>query len=88
MPDVVLEVAFGWAALLLLAGGILLLRAGDALRRILVLDVLVSLIIVLLTALSYREGVSYYIDGALALALLAFTSTIVAARYLIRGRPF
>lgn len=31
---------------------------------------------------------SRYIDAALALALLALTSTLVAARYVTRGGPF
>ncbi len=88
MPDAVLDVAFGWATLLLIGGGILLLRARDALRRILALDVLVAFVIALLTILSYRRDVSYYIDAALALALLALTSTLVAARYVTRGGPF
>ena len=38
--------------------------------------------------LSYLRDVSYYIDAALALALLALTSTLVAARYVTRGGPF
>ena len=88
MSDIVLVVALGWATLLVLAGGMLLLRADDILHRILALDVLVSLVILLLTILSYLNDVSYYLDAALALALLSFTATIVAARYVTRGRPF
>ena len=88
MPDIVLEVAFGWAALLLVGGGVLLLRAQSTLQRVLVLDVLVSIVIALLTILSYLRGVSYYIDAALALALLSFTATLVAANHVVRGRPF
>ena len=37
--------------------------------------------IALLTLLSYLRDVSYYIDAALALALLSFTATLVAARH-------
>ena len=88
MPDLVIEIAFGWTTLLLVGGGVLLLRADDALHRILALDVLVAIIIALLTILSYLRDVSYYIDAALALALLSFTATLVAARHVIRGRPF
>ena len=88
MPDVALDIAFGWATLLLLAGGWLLLRAPDTLHRVLALDVLVVIAIALLTALSYVRDVSYYIDAALALALLSFVATLVAARYVIRGGPF
>ena len=88
MPDVVMAIALGWAALLALAGGVLLLRASDALQRVLALDVLVVIVIALLAILSYLRGVSYYIDAALALALLSFTATLVAARHVIRGGPF
>ena len=88
MPDLVASIAVGWATLLLVGGGVALLRTRDALHRVLALDVLVSIVIVLLTSLSYLRDVSYYIDAALALALLALTSTLVAARYVTRGGPF
>ena len=88
MPDLVVSIAAGWATLLLFGGGILLLRAPDTLHRVLALDVLVAIVIILLTLLSYLRGRSYYIDAALALALLALTSTLVAARYVVRGGPF
>jgi multicomponent Na+:H+ antiporter subunit F len=88
MPDLVVEIAVGWATLLLVGGGVLLLRTRDTLHRVLALDVLVAIVIMLLTALSYLRGASYYIDAALALALLALTSTLVAARYVTRGGPF
>jgi multicomponent Na+:H+ antiporter subunit F len=88
MPSLALDVALVWATLLLLGGSILLLRAKDAMHRILALDVLVSIVVALLTILSYQRDVSYYIDAALALALLSFTATLVVARYVTRGRPF
>ena len=86
IPDVILVVAFAWATLLLVAGGLLLLRASDDLHRLLALDVLGTIVIIMLTTLSYLNGVSYYIDAALALALLSFCATLVAARFLIRRR--
>jgi multicomponent Na+:H+ antiporter subunit F len=88
MPDLVASIAFGWATVLLIAGGVVLLRSRDALQRVLALDVLVAIVIALLTALSYLRDASYYIDAALALALLSFTATLVAARDVVRGRPF
>ena len=88
MPEVVVTIAAGWATLLLFGGGLLLLRAPDTLHRVLALDVLVAIVIVLLTILSYLRDVSYYIDAALSLALLSFTATLVAARYVTRGGPF
>lgn len=86
MPELVLLVAFGWSTLLLAAGGLALLRAPATAHRLLALDVLASVAIILLTTLSYVNGVSYYIDAAFGLALLSFASTLVAARYLIRRR--
>jgi multicomponent Na+:H+ antiporter subunit F len=88
MPQLAIEIALGWATLLLVGGGVLLLRAPDALHRILALDVLVAIVIALLTILSYLHDVSYYIDAALALALLSLTATLVAARHVVRGGPF
>ncbi len=88
MPDAVAVVAFAWATLLLLGGGLLILRARDVLHRVLALDVLVSIVILVLTTLSYVHDVSYYIDAALALALLSFSATVVAARYVTRGSLF
>jgi multicomponent Na+:H+ antiporter subunit F len=87
MIDLVFGIAFAWALLLLVLGGVLLLRAADTLHRVLALDVLVTIVIVVLTTLSYVENVSYYVDAALALALLSFTGTLVAVRYVTRRGP-
>ncbi len=88
MPDIVTTIAVLWATLLLVVGGVLILRAPDTLHRVLALDVLVSVLIMLLTILSYQQGVSFYIDAAIGLALLSFTATLVAARHVLRGGPF
>lgn len=88
MPQIVFDIATGWATLLLVFGGVALLRASGTLQRVLVLDVLVILLIALLTTLSYVRGVSYYIDAALGLALLSLASTLVACRHVMRGGPF
>ena len=86
MPEVVVLVAFAWSTLLLGVAGLLLLRAPDTLHRILALDVLATILIMVLTTLSYVHRVSYYIDAALALALLSFAATLVATRYITRRR--
>lgn len=80
MLEAVLVGAFVWSTLLLVAGGLVLLRARDALHRIIALDVLVSIVIMLLALLSYLREVSYYLDAALALALLSLTATLAATR--------
>ena len=87
MPQAFLAAMLAWATLLLFGGGLLLLRSRDSLHRILALDVLVSIVIALLTILSYLRDVSYYVDGALALGLLSFVSTLVAVRHVLRRRP-
>jgi multicomponent Na+:H+ antiporter subunit F len=84
MPGLAISIAAGWATLLLVAGGLLLLRSRDTLHRVLALDVLVMIVIALLSVLSYLRDVSYYIDAALALALLSFTATLIVVR---RGGP-
>ena len=84
MPEVVVLVAFGWSTILLGVGGMVLLRAPDTLHRLLALDVLASIAILILTTLSYVDGVSYYVDAALGLALLSFAATLVAAPYIVR----
>jgi multicomponent Na+:H+ antiporter subunit F len=84
MPEIAIAIGTAWATLLLVAGGLLLLRSRDKLHRVLALDVLVMIVVALLTLLSYLRDVSYYIDAALALALLSFTATLVVVR---RGGP-
>jgi multicomponent Na+:H+ antiporter subunit F len=84
MPELAISIGAAWATLLLVAGGLLLLRSRDKLHRVLALDVLVMIVVALLTLLSYLRDVSYYIDAALALALLSFTATLVVVR---RGGP-
>jgi multicomponent Na+:H+ antiporter subunit F len=87
VPDAVAAVALAWTTLLVLGGGIVLLRSRDTLHRVLALDVLVSIVVALLTILSYLRDRSYYVDAALALALLSFIATLVAVRYALRGGP-
>jgi multicomponent Na+:H+ antiporter subunit F len=86
VPEVVALGAFAWCTLLLGMAGLLLLRAPDTLHRILALDVLATILIMVLTTLSYVHGVSYYVDAALALALLSFAATLVATVYITRRR--
>jgi multicomponent Na+:H+ antiporter subunit F len=88
VPQIVFDIAAGWATLLLVAGGLLLLRTPGVLQRVLALDVLAVIVIALLAALSYVRDVSYYIDAGLGIALLALASTLVAARYVTGGGPF
>ena len=88
MRAIMVGVALTWMTLLLVAGGLLLLRSRDMLQRIIVSDLLASIVIALLALLSYWRQTSYYLDAALALALLSFVSTLAAARYYAEGGPF
>jgi multicomponent Na+:H+ antiporter subunit F len=77
-----------WLTLLLVAGGLVLLRARDVLQRIIALDLLAVLVIGVLALLSFLRDERYYFDAAIALALLSFVATVAAARYLESGGPF
>jgi multicomponent Na+:H+ antiporter subunit F len=88
MPTVVLVPALVWVTLLLVAGGLALIRARDVLQHVVAFDSLAALVIALLALLSYLRDVGYYLDAAVALALLSFTATVAAARYLASGGPF
>jgi multicomponent Na+:H+ antiporter subunit F len=88
MPAVVLVPALVWVTLLLVGGGLALIRARNVLQRVIAFDSLAALVIALLALLSYRQEVGYYLDAAVALSLLSFVATIAAARYLASGGPF
>jgi multicomponent Na+:H+ antiporter subunit F len=88
MRQAMVVVALVWMTLLLVAGGLMLLRSRDMLQRIVAFDLLASIVIALLALLSYLRHTSYYLDAALALALLSFVSTLAAARHYAEGGPF
>jgi multicomponent Na+:H+ antiporter subunit F len=88
MRQAMIVVALAWMTLLLVAGGLMLLRSRDMLQRIVAFDLLASIVIALLALVSYLRHTSYYLDAALALALLSFVSTLAAARHYAEGGPF
>ena len=88
MPAAVLVPALVWVTLLLVGGGLALLRARDVLQRVIAFDALAAVVIALLAMLSYLQDVGYYLDAAVALALLSVVATVAAARYLASGGPF
>ena len=88
MATWLLVAALAWVTLLLVAGGLVLLRARDAVQRLVAMDLLAVLVIALLALLSYLLDQAYYFDAAVALALLSLVSTVAAARYLSSGGPF
>ncbi|EHR62870.1 multisubunit Na+/H+ antiporter, MnhF subunit [Saccharomonospora cyanea NA-134] len=88
VPAAVLVPALIWMTLLLVGGGLVLIRARDAIRGLVALDMLAVLVISLLALLSYLRDAPYYFDAAVALSLLSFVSTVATARYLGSGGPF
>jgi multicomponent Na+:H+ antiporter subunit F len=88
VPAWLLVAALVWVTLLLVIGGLVLLRARDAVQRLVAMDLLAVLVIALLALLSYLLDQPYYFDAAVALALLSLVSTVAAARYLSSGGPF
>ncbi|MEU7478371.1 monovalent cation/H+ antiporter complex subunit F [Lentzea sp. NPDC042327] len=88
MPAFVIVPALIWVTLLLVAGGLVLARARDVLQRIVALDLLAVVVIALLALLSFVRDQPYYLDAAVALALMSFVATVATARYLDRGGPF
>ncbi|GGP79543.1 monovalent cation/H+ antiporter complex subunit F [Saccharothrix coeruleofusca] len=88
MPAFIVVPALFWVTLLLVAGGLALIRARDVLQRVVALDLLAVIVIALLALLCFLWGQAYYFDAAVALALLSFVATVAAARYLGSGGPF
>jgi multicomponent Na+:H+ antiporter subunit F len=86
--EVVFYAAAAWLAVLVVACAILVLYARTAASRIVALDMLVLLVIGLLVLWSDIEGVAFFLDAALLLALLAFMGTLAAARFHGDGRLF
>ena len=86
------EAMFGaaaiWVTLLLAVIVVALVRAKSAMLRILLVDTVTLILVALLLLYAERAGRPYYLDAALALAMLSFVGTIGAARYLAERRVF
>lgn len=81
MHEIVFFFAVGWMTMLLVASAVAVIRLKSTAARILALDTLTVVLSALLVVYAAAERSSYYMDVALILALLAFVSTLVAARY-------
>jgi multicomponent Na+:H+ antiporter subunit F len=86
--DVVFHAGAVW--LMLLAGSCvaMIVRAETVLVRILLLDLLTSVIVGLMLLAAATQGVPYLLDVALALAVLSFLATLAASRFHGRGSLF
>ncbi|MCS7006949.1 MAG: monovalent cation/H+ antiporter complex subunit F [Thermoleophilia bacterium] len=70
-----------WMTVLLATTIVLVIRTRSVGGRIIALDMAILILVALLVLLSDVERVPYFLDAALALALLSFVATIAAARY-------
>jgi multicomponent Na+:H+ antiporter subunit F len=86
--ETVFYVAVLWMAVLGIGAGAKVLLAPTAGGRILALDTLIVVLIGLLVLWSNAEGVAYFMDAALMLAVLAFIGTLAAARFNSDGKLF
>ena len=88
MHQAVFYAAAAWMTVLLGLSVVFVVRARSAMVRILGLDVLTLLLVAFLILYSDANRTSYYLDAALALALLSFVGTIASARYHSERRIF
>ncbi len=86
MHLVVFYLAVAWIAVLLGVIAYLVVWARSTAVRILAADTLTLILIALLVLLSHNVRSPYYLDAALALALLSFVATLATARYWSLGR--
>jgi multicomponent Na+:H+ antiporter subunit F len=84
--DAVFYAGLLWMTILLAASVVLVVRARSTLSRIVALDMAILILAGMLALLATVQGVSYYLDAALVLALISAISTIAAARY-ASGEP-
>jgi multicomponent Na+:H+ antiporter subunit F len=88
MHSFVFYLAVMWLAALLGVIAFEVVRARSTAVRILAADTLTLVLIALLVLASHAVRSPYYLDAALALALLSFVATLAVGRYWGLGRPF
>ncbi|MCS6995390.1 MAG: K+/H+ antiporter subunit F [Casimicrobiaceae bacterium] len=83
-----LPYAIGLFALAMLLNLYRLLRGPSLPDRILALDTLYVNALALVVLMGLQFGLSLYFEAALLIAMLGFVSTVVAAKFLLRGEVF
>lgn len=86
MPDTLVAAVLIWMIFLLGAIVIFAVRSRSDAERLLAIDAITLVLVALLALFSIVNGQSYYLDAALALALVSFIGTVVAARRLSSRR--
>ena len=77
----VLQIALGWLLALFFVLLLIVARASSFLNRILALDTVSLVVIAILTVIAQLRAAPFYLDAALALALLSFVATLAAVHY-------
>jgi multicomponent Na+:H+ antiporter subunit F len=80
MPDLVFYVATVWTGLLLAGAAGVLVRARSPFVRILAVDTMLLLVVGFVLVLATERGDGVFLDAAIALALLGFTTTVALVR--------
>lgn len=88
MHEMVFAVAAVWMTALLAGVIIFMIWTRSPMSRLLALDTLSLILIAFLMLFSGATRAAYYLDAALALALLSFLATVAAARYHSERRLF
>jgi multicomponent Na+:H+ antiporter subunit F len=86
MFQVVVTVALIWMIVLMAVIVVFATRVRSNAVRILTIDALTIILVAVLVLFSVMVGQPYYLDAALALALVSFVGTVAAARRLVSGR--
>ena len=88
MIELATTIALALLGLAMLAAVVRIIRGPSLGDRILGLDTITTLGIGIIAIFAVRTGLYLYTDVAIALALLAFLSTVAFARYLLaRSKP-
>ncbi len=88
MHQTVFFVAAAWMTVLMSVSVVFIVRSRSAMVRILGLDVLTLLLVAFLILYADTNRAPYFLDAALALALLSFVATLASARYHSERRLF
>lgn len=88
MHEIVFYGAMIWLVVLFCVCVMMIVQAQSGLVRVLALDALTLILVALLIVYSVTTGTSYYLDGAVVLALISFISVIAGARYHSERRLF
>jgi multicomponent Na+:H+ antiporter subunit F len=75
-----------WMTVLFASTVILAIKADTNATRILAIDAMTLVLVAVLVLFSASNQQPYYLDAALALALISFVGTVAAARRMSEGR--